>query len=277
MTTTTEFDELSVQHLDRPGGRIAYRLAGKGPLVVCLPGMGEIAASYRYSVPALARAGFRVAVMDLRGHGESDATFDRYDDEAAGSDALALIDELGGPAILVGNSMGAGASVWAAAQRPDAVSGVALIGPFVRNAPVNPVMGLLFRVLMLRPWARQSWLSYLPSLYPGRRPDDFEAHRAAIRRAMRRPGATAAFARTTRTDHTAAERSLPQVQIPAAVIMGTADPDFRDPVAEAHWIGEQLNATVTLVDGAGHYPQVEQPTIVGDALVAFCRRVATDA
>jgi hypothetical protein len=59
--------------------------------------MGEIAASYRYTVPALREAGFRVAVMDLRGHGESDATFTTYDDVAAGTDILALIAHLGGP------------------------------------------------------------------------------------------------------------------------------------------------------------------------------------
>jgi alpha-beta hydrolase superfamily lysophospholipase len=85
--------------LERPGGRIAYDVTGSGPLVVALPGMGELRSSYRHTVPALVAAGFRVATMDLRGHGDSDATFDRFDDVAAGEDALALADHLGGPAV----------------------------------------------------------------------------------------------------------------------------------------------------------------------------------
>src|SRR6476469_2348338 len=113
--------------LDRGEGHIAYDVVGEGPLVVCLPVMGEVRSSYRYNTPTLVEAGFRVATMDLRGHGDSDATFTAYDDVAAGADALALIEELGGPALLVGSSMGAGAAVWAAAERPDLVAGLALL------------------------------------------------------------------------------------------------------------------------------------------------------
>ncbi|MBF4563099.1 alpha/beta hydrolase [Microbacterium sp. VKM Ac-2870] len=273
-SATAAFAQLDVHYLMRPEGRLGYRLTGDGPLVVCVPGMGEIAASYRYTVPALRDAGFRVAVMDLRGHGESDATFSAYDDAAAGTDILALIAHLGGPAIVLGNSMAAGAGVWAAAEQPAAVSGLGLLGPFVRNAPTNPVAAALFRVLMLRPWARGAWLAYLPQLSPGRKPADFAEHRDAIRTAMKRPGATAAFARTTRTDHAVAEERLPRVTAPTLVVMGTADPDFSDARAEAAWIGEQLRAEVVLVEGAGHYPQAEEPDQVNAALVSFCRTVA---
>lgn len=272
-TAAAAFARLGIHHLRRPEGRVAYRVTGEGPLVVCVPGMGEIAAAYRYTVPALRAAGFRVAVMDLRGHGDSDATFSAYDDAAAGSDVLALIAHLGAPAVVVGTSMAAGAAVWAAAESPEAVRALALIGPFVRNAPTNPVAAALFRLLMQRPWARGAWLAYLPQLYPSRLPADFTEHRDAIRAAMARPGATAAFVRTTRTDHTPAEERLPRVTAPTLVVMGTADPDFRDPAAEAAWVAERLNARVELIDGAGHYPQAEDPERVTPALVAFCREV----
>src|SRR5690348_12402166 len=187
----------STQILERPEGRIGYEVTGDGPLVVCLPGMGELRSVYRYTVPALADAGFRVATMDLRGHGDSDAAFSRYDDVAAGQDALALAEHLGGPAVLVGNSMGAGAAVWAAAERPDLASGVALLGPFVRNPPLNPVMAFAFRAAMSGPWASRAWLSYLPKLYPTRKPDDFAEHLEAIRASLRRPGHAKAFKTTT--------------------------------------------------------------------------------
>ncbi|HET7357590.1 MAG TPA: alpha/beta hydrolase [Nocardioidaceae bacterium] len=267
----------TVHALRRPEGSLEYDVTGDGPLVVCLPGMGELRGSYRFTVPALAGAGFRVATLDLRGHGGSDATFSRYDDVAAGADVLALIEEQGGPAVVVGNSMGAGAAVLAAAERPDLVSGLVLVGPFVRNAPMNPLLALAFRAAMSGPWAPAVWGRYLPSLYPGCRPDDFTEHRDAIRASMRLPGHAKAFAATTRTSHAPAEAHLAEVTAPALVVMGGADPDFRDPIAEADWIADQLGAEKLLVPEAGHYPQTEYPDRVNPALVDFCSRVLRDA
>ena len=265
------------QYLQRPEGRIAYDVRGEGPLVVCLPGMGELRSSYRYNVQPLVSAGFRVATVDLRGHGGSDTSFPRYDDVAAGTDALALIEELGQPAVVVGSSMSAGAAVWAAAERPDLVAGLALVGPFVRNAPVNPLMAFAFRVAMSGPWAPVVWSLYLPSLYPGRKPADFEEHRSAIRASMRRPHYARTFAATTRTSHAPAEARLGEVSAPAMVVMGDADPDFKDPGAEAAWIGAQLQTEPLLVHGAGHYPHTEQPETVNPALVGFCTKVLRGA
>ncbi len=83
--------------LDRGDGRIASTSSHHGPLIVCVPGMGELRSSYRHNTRPLAEAGYRVATIDLRGHGDSDATFDSYDDVAAATDLLALIDQLAGP------------------------------------------------------------------------------------------------------------------------------------------------------------------------------------
>ena len=150
--------------------------------------------------------------MDLRGHGDSDATFASYDDVAAGSDVLALIEHLGGPAVLIGNSMGAGAGVWAAAERPGQVAGLALVGPFVRNPKTGPLMRWAFRLAMSGPWAVRAWLSYLPRLYPSGKPGDFAGHLASLRQSMRRPGHVKAFAATTRTSHAPAQERLPRVK-----------------------------------------------------------------
>ena len=265
---------VSTQTLQRPEGRIGYDVTGTGPLVVCLPGMGELRSVYRFTVPALVDAGFRVATMDLRGHGDSDVGFSAYDDVAAGTDALALIEQLGGgPAVLVGNSMGAGAAVWAAAERPDLVTGLALIGPFVRNPELNPLMAWAFRAMMSGPWATRMWLSYLPRLYPARKPADLAEHLATLRETLRRPGHAKAFAATTRTSHAPAAERLPAVAgTPALVVMGEKDPDFPDAPAEAAWITEQLGAECLIVPGAGHYPQAEFPEQVNPVLAAFCRK-----
>ena len=117
--TTSTASASDTSYLTRPGGRIGYDVAGEGPLVVLVPGMGDLRAGYRFLAPALRTAGYRVACTDLRGHGDSDAAFPSYGDEETAGDVSALIEELGGPAVVVGNSMAAGSAVLAAVQRQD--------------------------------------------------------------------------------------------------------------------------------------------------------------
>lgn len=270
MTTTTHM-------MDRPEGRIAFDVNGDGPLVVCIPGMGDVRSTYRHLRPALLDAGCRVAAMDLRGHGDSDTTFHAYDDEAAASDALALVNHLGGPAVLIGNSMGGGAAVIAAAARPDLVTGLVLIGPFIRNPASRAWARWALRLAMAGPWSTRLWLSYLPKLYPSRRGADFEQHRSEISAALRRKGGAAAFRRTTRTDHAPAWQAAPKVTAPALVVMGDADPDFPDPAAEAAMVARILGGETVMVPGGGHYPQSEFPEVTGPAVADFVTRMVHGA
>ncbi len=253
--------------LDRPEGHIAYDVDGGGPLVVLVPGMGDLRATYRFLAPLLRADGYRVACTDLRGHGDSDATFSSYGDVETASDLVALIEELdGGPAVVVGNSMGAAAATLAAADRPDLVAGLVLVGPFVRNGPTGALQRLLMRVAMARPFAAASWKAYLPKLYAGRRPADFAQYRNRVAEVLHRPGHAKAFSLTTRLSHDPAEARLGELSEPTMVIMGAEDPDFPDPAAEAAWIAGVLNATVVMVPEAGHYPQSQQPAITADAV-----------
>jgi pimeloyl-ACP methyl ester carboxylesterase len=268
----------ATQHLQRPDGRLGYSVRGEGPLIVTSPGMGDVRESFRPSSAPIAAAGYRVADADLRGHGDSDATFASYGDVDTASDLIALVEELGGPAILVGNSMSAGAAVLAAAERPELVRGLVLVGPFVRNPPANPAVTALFRILLARPWGRAVWRSVLlPSLYKGRRPADFPQYLARVSAALRGPGRSAAFSRTTHTTHAPAEARLAEVRCPVLVVMGELDPDFRDPRAEADWIASRLDATVVMIPEAGHYPQAQRPDLVVPAVLDFARRVSSDA
>ncbi|WP_198418809.1 alpha/beta hydrolase [Cryobacterium psychrophilum] len=178
----------------------------EGQLDICAPGMGELRQSYRHFAPVLARHGYRVVTVDIRGHGDSDAAFSAYDDVALATDLLALIDEWGAPAVIVGNSMGAGAAVIAAADEPGKVHGLALIGPFVRNPPGGRAQARMLRLLLTKPWGPRAFMWYYPKWMPGIRPADFAAHTALVRENLQRPGHWAAFVQTTRTTHEPAER-----------------------------------------------------------------------
>jgi pimeloyl-ACP methyl ester carboxylesterase len=266
-----------VRALSRPEGSVAYEVAGAGPLIVCVPGMGDLRASYRFLQPQLLAAGYQVAVMDLRGHGDSDVSFAEYGDEATAGDIAALIAELGGPAVIVGNSMAAGSAVLVAAEHPELASGLVLIGPFVREHDTNPAVRMMTRLAMVPLWVGVFWKSYLPKLYAGTKPDDFAEYRDAVSDAMKRPGHAKAFSRTTRTRHDAAAKALGAVKAPAAVVMGELDPDFPDPLVEADWIADALHAEVVMVPQAGHYPQSQSPQVTTDAVLRLAKAVHNNA
>lgn len=273
----SNFAPSTVRYLQREDGSVAYTSDGEGPLVVCVPGMGDLRSSFRFLAPALREAGFRVVVTDLRGHGDSDTSFESYGDEPTSGDITALIEHEGGPAIIVGNSMAAGSAVLVAAERPELVAGLVLIGPFVRDPKSNPLTQLVTRILMAPLWAAASWGAYLPKLYAGAKPDDFDAYRSSVVDAMKAPGHAKAFSLTTRTSHRAAEKALPRVHASALVVMGQLDPDFPDAAGEAWWIAERLHAELCLVPEAAHYPHSQRPDVVSPAVVAFAKNVFTRA
>jgi pimeloyl-ACP methyl ester carboxylesterase len=267
MTMTVSVPQ--TRYLDRPGGRLGYDVQGEGPLVLAVPGMGDLRSSYRFLAPQLVASGYRVATVDLRGHGESSTTFSTYDDVAAASDLVALVEHLGGPAILIGNSMGAGAAVIAAADRPDLVSRLVLLGPFVREVPMPPGVGLALRLALLRPWGPRFWRFWHRRLFPSAVPADYDAYQRELHASLTRPGAWRALQQTARTSHQPADDRLDSVKAPALVVMGSADPDFPDPAAEAQLIADRLSGEVVVVPDVGHYPQAEAPDVTGRAVLEF--------
>src|SRR5512139_3759818 len=125
---------MDTKFLKQENGTIAYDNQGSGPLVLCIPSMGDVRGEYRFLLPQLVSAGYRAVSMDVRGMGESDMEWDDYSVVGVGKDILALVQELdAGPAIVVGTSMAAGAAIWAGSEKPELIRGLILIGPFVRG------------------------------------------------------------------------------------------------------------------------------------------------
>ncbi len=260
------------------GGQIAYDDQGSGPLVVCVPGMGNLRADYRFLTPQLIKAGYRVITMDVRGHGESSTDWKDYSVAGVGADIVALIQTLAsGPATIVGTSMAAGAAIVAAADAPVAVNGIVLIGPFVRDTMPGWQRSLLFSTLLAAPWGAGSWASYFTRFYPTQKPPDFDAYLAAVRVNMSDNKRLAALRAMMIASKAASEERLGKVNAPAMIIMGSKDPDFKDPQSAAHSVAASVHGAVTIVDGAGHYPHAEMPGQTAVAIIGFLQTIHGEA
>jgi pimeloyl-ACP methyl ester carboxylesterase len=273
------------EFLDIKGGpRIAYDVAGEGPLIVLSHGIGDRRQAYRFLAPELVRAGFRVAAADMRGHGESsEGDWKSISRTDVAGDLVALIRHLGGgPAVIVGHSLSGGAATIAAATAPDLVSGAVEIGPFTRKVQYS--LGGLVRIRRYRRGtmgmmgvivlhSMRSWFRYLDVAYP-EKPADYAAYMAALRAKLSEPGRMAEFGKTLKSSPADAGDALPRISCPALVIMGTEDPDWADPQAEAEGIVAAMPAglgTVTMIDGAGHYPHAQTPDEVARLITSFLR------
>ncbi|MEP6843338.1 MAG: alpha/beta hydrolase [Pseudolysinimonas sp.] len=270
--TTSITSEL--RYLTRPDGRLAYSVMGAGPLIVAVPGMGDLRDSYRELTGPLVEAGFRVAVMDLGGHGDSDTSFRRFGDQVAADDILALIAELGGPAVVMGTSMAGSAALLADADRPDAVAGLVLLSPFLREGSSRAALALariLFRVMFASPWGAAMWANYYrKTLNRGTAAAWLGEHAAAIATSMREPGRLRSFRELAiQLDHRGVETRLPEVTAPSLTIMGSRDPDYRDPAAELAFAARALGGETVLVDDVAHYPHAARPEIVTPRVLDF--------
>ncbi|XP_038575795.1 bifunctional epoxide hydrolase 2-like isoform X3 [Micropterus salmoides] len=130
-------DEVSHGYVTiRPGVRTHYVEMGSGPPVLLCHGFPESWYSWRYQIPAVAAAGFRVLALDMKGYGESTAPPDteEYSQEQLCQDLITFLDKMAIPQVtLVGHDWG-GVLVWTMAQyHPERVSAAASL-----NTPLFP-------------------------------------------------------------------------------------------------------------------------------------------
>lgn len=268
------------------GGRIAYEVAGSGPLIVLSHGMGDHRHAFRFLAPRLVECGYRVAALDIRGHGESSMNWTSHDGSTAisrtdvANDILAVIHELGEPAVVVGHSISGGGATIAAAQDPEMVRAVVELNPFTRVQSFS--LGSLFTIRRYRRGqlavigtfvlrSLRVWMRYLDIAYPIK-PADYDAYMADLSVKLREPGRFEEFMKTGKSTPADAEAKLPYIKCPTLVVMGTADPDFADPEAEGEAIVAEMAGglgSVALAPGSGHYPHADQPDLVADLISKF--------
>lgn len=268
-------------YLTVDGGTLAYEVTGaSGPLVVLAHGMGDSREAYRFVAPALVAAGYRVAAVDLRGCGESSADWASYTRTDIAGDLVALLDRLGGPAVLVGHSIAGGAATIAAARAPALLTAVVELAPFTRRQEIT--LGALrvarFRRGMLRLLGAalfgsvRLWKEYLEIAYPGPKPADWDARLDRIEAMLREPGRMRALQLMGRSAPVDAGARLGDVGCPVLVVQGTLDPDWASPQAEGEAIVAALPpglGRLEMIPGAGHYPHVQFPSQVVTTMLSF--------
>ena len=274
--------ELRFRSTTARGRVVEYAEEGAGPPVVLLHANGETARDWRWVVPALARE-HRVVALGLPGLGGTAPT----DDHRPGPLAewlVGVLDALDLPtATLVGNSLGGLVALQAAVDHPDRVERLVLVDAAGLGRTISPALALETPPVLGEVAVRAA--SGVPGGAHGR-----AALRAALvfGRPWRAPrawltdqvehGSRHSFVATTVAAHRAVidlsgQRHvlldrLPEVEAPTLVVWGTQDRVV--PVVHGREAVRRLrHASLALVPGAGHLPQVESPAAVTAAVLPF--------
>jgi pimeloyl-ACP methyl ester carboxylesterase len=268
--------------------RLHYVEAGEGPLVVLLHGFPEFWYSWRFQVPALARAGFRVVAPDMRGYNLSDkpSRVRDYRVELLARDVERLVLACGEErAAVVGHDWGA-AVAWAAAMlHPRRVEQLAVLNV---PHPVRFLEGMRMPRQLLRSWYVFFFqLPLMPEV--GARAGNFALFRHYFRNDLVRPGAissedveryVAALSRpgaltSAINYYRALLRDLRRllwlvrrVEAPVLVIWGEQDRYLEPALAEPDrkWVPD---LQVERLPDASHWVQQDRPERVNRLLLEF--------
>lgn len=274
------------------GTRLAYRLVGSGPLLVCHPGGPGRAAAYLEDLGGLA-ATRTLVLLDSRGTGASEVPSDpstlRFDRLA--DDVEALREHLGEERLdLLGHSAGALVAQAYAGARPERVRALVLVTPSgrlqghghddvpeIRAGSVGEewyaeAADAVEAYDTADPGVQRRLSRSMRPFYYGRWDERTSAH-AATADAQMAPRAALGFGRDI--DHDAARAllaGLATLRAPCLVVAG--ERDGMTGVSGARQVAAGIaGARVEVLPGAGHFPWVDAPDAVRDAVEGFLAQV----
>jgi pimeloyl-ACP methyl ester carboxylesterase len=263
------------------GLSLRYVVAGRGPAVVLVHGLGGFAETWRSTIEALVSRA-TVFALDLPGFGRSAKPRGRYGLAFFASALDGFLDAIGVPhAALVGHSLGGAVVVTHALTRPARVDRVALLGALVPGFHVR--LSAAFRILTVRGLGEalalcgNRWLYRAALTRCFHRPDPatiafLVGHDYAERTAWPARLAYLATLRGVRADFERRaqdyRRALATLTLPVLAIHGRQDPVV--PAAHCRQLTAGLpRAEVRWVDECGHFPQIEHAAAVNEWLGEF--------
>lgn len=276
------------------GHRRAFRIAGEGPALLLIHGIGDNSSTFDEVIAKLAR-NHTVIAPDLLGHGLSEKPRGDYSVAAFANGMRDLLVVLGYPKVtVVGHSLGGGVAMQFCYQFPRFVQRLVLVAAGGVTTDVNPALrlvsvpgiayalrglGLPGVLPLLRSASRSlTRADTVPGLPARLTPQHLITDHQDLLRIisdLAEPHAQAAFIRTLRAvvdwrgqTITMLDRAYLTERLPMLVVWG--DKDTVIPAHHADLIAAAIpHARLEVFDGSGHFPFHDDPDRFVDLLLDF--------
>ena len=271
--------DMLVQEAGPPTGRI----------VVLVHGTGAWSESWRDTIDALARGGYRVIAVDLPPFGLSDRPrAENYATSDQGRRIAAALDPLGvNEAVLVGHSFGARATVEAVLLAPTRVRALVLVDPALgldaSAAPPSSAVAWLLRnhttreMLVAALATNPAMTRWILERFTARHEVLTDQRIAVYQRPVRMPGSTEAigawledFLMPADTPAIARPEAYATLAIPTLLLWGELD--TVTPIEQGQRMAKLMpSSKLEILRGVGHIPQIEDVPMFNAEIVKVLR------
>jgi pimeloyl-ACP methyl ester carboxylesterase len=243
-------------YVENDGARIWYATYGSGPsekAVILLHGGLGHSGNWGYQVPALIQNGYRIVLIDSRGHGRSTRDARPYTYELMASDVLAVMDALQlEKAALLGWSDGACTALILASKAPARVAGVFF---FACNMDPSGTKEFEFTPIVKRCFGRH--VKDYKKL--SATPDQFDEFSEAVGLMQR-----------TQPNYSA--HDLAEIGVPVAIAHSEHDEFIKREHAE--YLARSIpNAEFIYLPGVSHFAPLQRPEQFNNVMLAFLSKV----
>lgn len=261
------------------GVKLNYELHGDSgePLILVHGYTGDIT-DWRHQLPVFAKS-HRVLIVDLRGHGESEALEDRsqYSIDHFVSDIEALVDQVGLDRYhLLGHSMGGAVAQEIALRGAERLLSLTLHDTSDRfdSAFMNPAV-VAWRDYRFKTAEEQGMEAVAKLTTPFPPPPHMPAERLDETRVRLSKMSIDAFIGAWHglTDWQGTHERAQNISTPTLVIYGDLDAQFLID-ASKRLVKTIPGAEEAVIPETGHSPQFERPPLFNEALARFLERVS---
>ena len=232
------------------GARLWWESFGAGRPLVLLHGGLSNSEVWGDQVPALVRAGYRVILIDSRGHGRSSRDERPYTYERMAADVVAVLDDRRIPrASILGWSDGAIIGLVMAMKTPERVDRVFAFAANMDPSGINSAPDADPTFAHFSTGAAADYRRLSPT------PDDFAAFSGAVRRMW-----------DTEPNYTAAE--LARIHTPVAIVDGDHDEAIKRDHTE--YLARSIpGAKLIILPDVSHFAMLQNPVGFDDAVLGF--------
>ncbi|MBT3351427.1 MAG: alpha/beta hydrolase [Nitrospinaceae bacterium] len=243
---------------------LCCEIAGGGPPVMLIHGLGDSIWVWRNLIPTLSPRS-RVLALELRGHGRSSSPHESFTAADMASDIHRLSEELSAKRpLLIAQGFGARLALLLAVEKPEFPSALVLIG--ANTGPPNAAAISAMKNHVLAGEMSAAYKAKRDIIPPprGMSPQErAEHHRLFMRN---NPAGLAAALAAAEEAPNLIER-FGDIECPTLAVAG----EFDEPRIKAleGMAANMHNCTAAIIEGSGHYPQLDSPEAFETVLLDF--------